>query len=144
LALILLIINSDDQTKSSSTLNDWDVNKSIIDSFRSLNNEHTNVKIVFFDNRNFPFAERVAHAFQLADWNVNFNKTPQGNYNRHYHGGIEIKGDNRILVESIANTLESTGCRGVTMNIGATKFTPNHPKFSIAQNKVWITVGYET
>ena len=124
-------------------LNDWSADEKIIKSLSSRANQYTNVKIIYFDSRNFPFSERLASAFELAGWKVNFNKTAQGNYNPHYYGGVEVKGDNRILVESVATILESSGCIGVTKVIGTAEIKPGHPKYQHAQNKIHITIGYE-
>jgi len=56
---------------------------------------------------------------------------------------VEIKGDNRILVESIANSLESAGCAGIKTTVGATEIKPDNPKYTHAQHKIYITIGYE-
>ncbi len=56
---------------------------------------------------------------------------------------MEIKGDNRILVESIANSLESAGCAGIKTTVGATEIKPDNPKYTHAQHKIYITIGYE-
>ncbi len=52
--------------KSLKRLNDWTANEATIGKLRSISNDHTNVKIIYFDNRNFPFSERLAGAFELA------------------------------------------------------------------------------
>jgi hypothetical protein len=128
---------------ASQRLNDWRAGENTIRTLSGLTNKHSNVKIVYFDNRNFPFAERLAAAFKLAGWAVNFNKTAQGNYNPHYVKGVEVKGDNRILVESISGTLKGTGCSDVREVVSATTIPPGHIKYDLAQNKIYLTIGYE-
>ncbi len=124
-------------------LNNWRTRESTISMLRGLRNEHTTVKVIYFDKRNFPFAERLATTFQLADWIVEFNKSAQGDRNPHYFDGIEIKGDNRTLVETVSNILRSTGCHDIREIVGATKISAGHEKFRRAQNKIYISIGYE-
>jgi hypothetical protein len=121
----------------------WRSTPEIVSKLKDLRNENTSVDIVFFDATHFPFAERLASAFEAAGWPVNFNKTAQGAYNPQYHGGVEVKGDNRYFVESIASTLQGSGCAGVKATIGATTIKPSNPKYEYARNKVWITMGYQ-
>jgi hypothetical protein len=124
-------------------LNNWRTDEKAISKLRGLRNEHTTVKVIYFDKRNFPFAERLAATFQLADWIVEFNKTPQGDRNPRYFEGIEIKGDNRVLVETVANLLRSTGCHDIGEIVGATEIPEGHEKYPKAKNKIYLTIGYE-
>ena len=124
-------------------LNDWRNGENTITTLRGLRNEHTTVKIIYFDKRNFPFAERLAATFQLADWIVEFNKSAQGDRNPRYFGGIEVKGDNKVLVEIISNLLRSTGCRDIREIVGATGISIGDARYVKAKNKIYLTIGYE-
>jgi len=136
-------VKKNERPETTKQLNQWRTTEETTKSLKSISNDHTNVKIIYFDSRNFPFSERLASAFKLSNWPVNFNKTAQGNHNPHYHGGIEIRGENRILVESIVSILESTGCAGVKGIIRETDIKPGQSKYDYAHHKIYITIGYE-
>jgi hypothetical protein len=123
-------------------LNDWTPTDKFVRSLQDLANQYTNVKLTYFDASHFPFVERLSSTFAHAGWKVNFNRTAQGLYNPHYFGGIEIKGSNRYLVETISLSLKETGCPGVVSLIEATQISQDNPKFEYTCNGIWIRIGY--
>lgn len=133
----------EDTTVTTKPLASWRVTTDFTKTLRALANEHTNVKIIYFHPPHLPYVQRLAAAFELSGWAVNLNKTAQGPYNPHYYSGIEIKGDNRHLVETIAIQLEKSGCVGIKTQIGATNIKQDSPQYQHARHKVWITIGYE-
>ena len=127
---------------SKIQFNSWKAMAVFIAMLRSIRNEHSRVNIDYFDPSHFPFADRLASAFESAGWSVNFNKTAQSGFNPWYVGGIEVRGDNRNAVEAIVQTLVDDGVSARSA-IGATQIKPSNAKYATARNTISIKIGYD-
>jgi len=124
-------------------LTQWRPKKAFIGAATSLRRDLSRIKIIYFYQPHFPFAERLAAAFELAGWSVNFNRTAQGMHIPHYRGGIEVRGVNRHLVEATTEMLDQSGCVGTRMDITTNNISQDNPKYEMVQNSIRITIGYE-
>jgi len=132
-------------------LNDWRANLNTIKTLRTSANGKSSVTIHYTDIRNYLFAERLALAFRESGWKVYFKKNAHEKCYLDYYGRVEISGDDRILVESIAASLESSGCVSIKKTVLGKKLdyfqsitlTYYQSDKKNLRKEIVITIGYQ-
>lgn len=111
-----------------------------------LKTEHSYVHILFTGSKR-PVAEKLKATFDLAGWRTSivpsaFDEHPQGGFG-HYYSGTEVKGLNRVFVDSLAGQLVNAGFKGVFTTIQKPQIKSDHPKWERVQHRVQIMIGHD-
>ncbi len=122
---------------------DWD---GLASKLKKIRGEHSNVHLVFVANKRALF-EKLKATFELAGWEVScvpspFDQHPQGGAFNYYEG-TDVKGNNRLFVNRLANELETIGFRDVFTTMTSSNVKPDNPKFERLQNRVTILIGHD-
>jgi hypothetical protein len=132
-------------------LNDWRANLNTIKTLRANSNGESRVRIHYTDIRNYLFAERLALAFRESGWKVYFRRNAHEKNFPVYNGRVEVSGDDKKLVQSIASVLEVSGCVSVSKTIIGKKLdyfqsithTYYHSEKKDLQKEIVVTIGYQ-
>jgi len=101
------------------------------------------VKIILWSNTHRPITDRIANLFEGAGWDVNYNSTPQENYNPHYVSGIQIRAFNAELGRVAADAVMMAATEwDVTITVEELKVQHDNPKYPWSKRSVYVTVGY--
>lgn len=122
---------------------DWNALSSQLKMLRS---EGSNAHLLFVEGKR-PTADRIRSALDLAGWETSFvpsafDQYPQGGVGKYY-SGIEVKGHNRILAESVADALLQVGLANVYTTVEPLKMSLESPRRNRLQHRVTIMVGYD-
>jgi hypothetical protein len=121
---------------------DWRPTPAFIAKVSSAKNQDSSISIDYFDQRDRLFAERISAAFKSAGWVTEFNGTAQHPFNPHYFGGIEVKGDNRYVVEAIVSALAESGV-AANATVQPVRINPSNPKYRYSLNRIYLIVGFK-
>jgi hypothetical protein len=121
---------------------DTNARQRLVHDLQLVANEHTNVDIVFGPGQYHPFAQLLDGVFIAAGWSTNTTLMPQEPHNPQYHGGVEVRGCNRHLVDAVCVALRNVGVFDARINIVPLQIKRDNPKWLKAQHKVYLYIGY--
>lgn len=114
----------------------------IVSRLRQYANGLVRVNVDLYSNAHRLMADRIASAFELAGWELNYGKVAQEPYNPHYMSGIEVRGFNAQLVNVAALAVTDLGGWDVRTSVEELKLKRDNPKWARGQQTIYITIGY--
>lgn len=126
-----------------TTLKHSETRQQLCVQLKSHANIHTSVDILVWSGRDVPVAELLAAVFRAADWQTNYNATPQESFARRALNGTEIRGCNTHLVTAVHDALRGVGFSDIRKLVNPNNFTRNQPKYDSAENRVNIIIGHQ-
>lgn len=130
------------ETKEIQSWSSWESDRKLLDALQEICTDYANIEVKYFHGPFFRFSERIANAFKLAGWKVNFVKQSQLQVSPIYHG-VTIYGPSRILVEGTERALKASGISGTNSWVEKNQVPVGNPKFEHAEQRINIIIGYE-
>lgn len=134
-----------DQTAKAAESPSWsdESQQALVENLKSYANQHSNVKVKMANQKHIPLVESLASIFSLAGWQVSLTNVPLEQYiHDRFFTGIEVKGYNKHLVETVAANLSKAGLKGITSVAASHEIKPDNPKWKSVEHSIYITVGH--
>lgn len=112
-------------------------------ALKGLANECSYVNVQMASQQYRPLAERIKAIFELAGWQAHLTQVPLETYIHHTSFfGIEVKGINSHLIETVAEKLRNAGLPDVKSTEQGHNLKAENPKLLSSQHRIEITIGH--